>query len=57
VETWTFEALGRTVTVEAENRIAAMGEANRLFGPLPQGAWMDRNQPRAFHWAKGNFFD
>ena len=34
----------------------AMVAANKHYGSLPQGAWME-NGPNSFYWALGNFFD
>lgn len=59
--TWTFEAGGQAVTLEAADKRTAMGEANARLGAgtsrLPQGAWMEASAPRTFYWAAGNFFD
>lgn len=55
-----FEANGKKIEVEASWPVEAMGIANREFGPLPQGAWMQIAGPvnqQSFYWAKGNFFD
>lgn len=56
-QAFTFEYKGRIETVRARGKVEAYGLANELFAPLPQGAWMDRADPKAFYWAEGNFFD
>ena len=42
--------------VESKDPWAAMVTANKHYGSLPQGAWME-NGPNSFYWALGNFFD
>ena len=54
---YVFEANGKVVTVEAEDPIAAMAQANQQF-VLSQGAWMSSVAiPQKYTWTKGNFFD
>ena len=57
MNTYNFEANGKKIEIEAATVGAAMAEANKQFGSLPQGAWMDTAAPQKYYWAKGNFFD
>ncbi len=54
---YSFSAGGKRIGVEANRMLEAMGKANKLFGPLPQGAWVANGSIRDYYWAKGNFFD
>ena len=59
---YTFEVKGKPIytvdtgMVPGARAYLAMAEANKHFGSLPQGAWMDP-RPGHFYWAEGNFFD
>jgi hypothetical protein len=55
--TYSFSANGRKIEVEANRMLEAMDKANKLFGPMPQGAWVAKSSLRDYYWAKGNFFD
>jgi len=55
--TYSFSAAGKRIEVEANRMLEAMDKANKLFGPLPQGAWVANSSIRDYYWAKGNFFD
>jgi len=57
--TFTFIVEGRApFTVEAARPVDAYSLANRHFGSLPQGAWMETGRNGdAFRWALGSFFD
>lgn len=59
LKTYTFEVRGRPkFTVEATSPRDAYGPANKHFGCLPQGAWMETQAgSNSFFWALGNFFD
>jgi hypothetical protein len=57
MNTYSFNANGRKIEVEAARMLEAMGKANKLFGSLPQGAWMASGSLNNYYWAKGNFFD
>ena len=57
MNTYLFSANGQKIEVEAARMLEAMSKANKLFGPLPQGAWMASGSLRNYYWAKGNFFD
>ena len=57
MNTYSFEANGKKIEIEAAKAGDAMAEANKQFGSLPQGAWMDTAAPQKYYWAKGNFFD
>jgi hypothetical protein len=56
---YTFEVKGKPIYSTDEVAPGkAMAEANKHFGSLPQGAWL--NSPwsaRYFYWTEGNFFD
>ena len=68
--TYTFEAYGQSVTVEAdgfdmidEKRNATI-QANEFLSALPEyiasnegGAWFPKTTVNAFAWIEGNFFD
>jgi len=55
---FTFTAQGTKFSFEATNKLEAYGVANKHFGPLPQGVWMETNTANTeFKWALGNFFD
>lgn len=53
---YTFEVKGKPVYQPVGKGIDAMVEANKHFGSLPQGAWMDA-RPGHYYWVEGNFFD
>lgn len=55
--TYKFEANGKKIEIEAERMLEAMDKANKVFGSLPQGAWVANSSIRNYYWAKGNFFD
>ena len=57
MNTYSFEANGKKIEIEAAKAGDAMAEANKQFGSLPQGAWMASGSLRNYYWAKGNFFD
>ncbi len=57
MNTYSFSAAGKRIEVEASRMLEAMDKANKMFGPLPQGAWMANGSLRNYYWAKGNFFD
>ncbi len=57
MNTYSFSAAGKRIEVEASRMLEAMDKANKMFGPLPQGAWMASGSLRNYYWAKGNFFD
>jgi hypothetical protein len=57
MNTYSFSAAGKRIEVEANRMLEAMDKANKMFGPLPQGAWMASGSLRNYYWAKGNFFD
>ena len=55
--TYKFEANGKKIEIEADRMLEAMNKANKVFGSLPQGAWVANNSIRNYYWAAGNFFD
>ena len=55
--TYKFEANGKKIEIEADRMLEAMDKANKVFGSLPQGAWVANSSIRNYYWAKGNFFD
>ncbi len=57
MNTYSFSTAGKRIEVEANRMLEAMDKANKMFGPLPQGAWMASGSLRNYYWAKGNFFD
>lgn len=55
---YTFSVEGREpFHCDATAPIEAFTLANRHYGSLPQGAWMETSGIRAYRWARGNFFD
>jgi hypothetical protein len=57
MDEYRFSYEGRTITVRASRLRDAYAEANKRFGVLPQGAWMDTAGVRSYRWMLGNFFD
>jgi len=52
-----FEYNGEAQQFEGcANALEAMAQANKAFGDLPEGVWME-NGPGKFRWVEGNFFD
>jgi hypothetical protein len=58
MQTYSFSFCNRIIKVEASTKLDAYGIANRKFGSLPQGAWMESSlNQNSFTWQLGNFFD
>ncbi len=59
MQTFTFEAYGKTFKIQGKTALSVMEDANRelLWGnkQYSQGAWSDG--PTEFRWIEGNFFD
>ena len=60
---YTFEVKGKPIytvdtgMVPGARSSLGMVEANKHFGSLPQGAWMEDCGTNHFYWVEGNFFD
>ena len=58
MQTYSFSFANRSIKVDSASKLDAYGVANRKFGSLPQGAWMESSlNKNSFYWALGNFFD
>jgi hypothetical protein len=55
---FTFEAMGKTFTADAENGIDIMEDANRalLWSNWQDGIWNQVSETK-FIWVLGNFYD
>jgi hypothetical protein len=57
MQTYSFSFANRSIKVDSASKLDAYDVANRKFGSLPQGVWMEGSSKNSFHWALGNFFD
>jgi len=58
--TYTFEAYGKSIKLEGENKGAALVVANDWLNSLPEremGCWFPLTTVDSYRWVEGNFFD
>lgn len=53
-----FEYKGEVIKFQGYNLSQALDDANKMFGSLPEGVWMQSEyEPHKYRWVEGNFFD
>jgi hypothetical protein len=60
MNTYTFQAYGKSIKVEAEDKLAALVVANDWHDKFPQremGCWFPLTTVDSYRWVEGNFFD
>jgi hypothetical protein len=58
--TYTFEAYGKSIELEGDDKGAALVVANDWLNSLSEremGCWFPTTTVNRFYWAEGNFFD
>jgi hypothetical protein len=60
MNTYTFEAYGKSIKLEGEDKGAALVVANDWLNSLSEremGCWFPLTTVDSYRWVEGNFFD